>query len=109
VTPSIAGSRSRFELLADSHGDLSDPKLVLFVGRHYFFTVAPFVHAFQAEHPDCKGRSFWETIPRSAGGADAKGWRHHARRYGVPGEGGRPFRRRGKPTVAELPSAAVST
>ncbi len=49
--------------LADFHGDLSDPKLVLFVGGNYFFAMAPLVQAFEAEHPEYKGRLYWETIP----------------------------------------------
>ncbi len=49
--------------MADFHGDLTDPKLVLYVGGNYFFAMAPLVKAFEAEHPDYKGRLFWETIP----------------------------------------------
>ena len=49
--------------LADFHGDLSDPKLVLYVGGNYFFAMAPLVQAFEASHPDFKGRIYWETIP----------------------------------------------
>jgi len=49
--------------LADFHGDLSDPKLVLYVGGNYFFAMAPLVQAFEAAHPDFKGRIYWETIP----------------------------------------------
>jgi molybdate transport system substrate-binding protein len=49
--------------LADFHGDLSDPKLVLYVGGNYFFAMAPLVQAFEAAHPDYKGRIYWETIP----------------------------------------------
>ena len=49
--------------MADFHGDLSDPKLVLFVGGNYYFAMAPLVQAFEAAHPEYKGRLFWETIP----------------------------------------------
>jgi molybdate transport system substrate-binding protein len=49
--------------LADFHGDLTDPKLVLFVGGNYFFAMAPLVAAFEARHPEFRGRLFWETIP----------------------------------------------
>lgn len=49
--------------LADFHGDLTDPKLVLFVGGNYFFAMAPLVQAFEAIHPEYKGRLYWETIP----------------------------------------------
>jgi ABC-type molybdate transport system substrate-binding protein len=49
--------------LADFHGDLTDPKLVLYVGGNYFFAMAPLVQAFEVAHPDYKGRIYWETIP----------------------------------------------
>ncbi len=49
--------------LADFHGDLTDPKLVLFVGGNYFFAMAPLVKAFEEAHPQFKGRLYWETIP----------------------------------------------
>jgi molybdate transport system substrate-binding protein len=51
------------DVLADFHGDLTDPKLVLYVGGNYFFAMAPLVQAFEAAHPDYKGRIYWETIP----------------------------------------------
>ncbi len=51
------------DVLADFHGDLTDPKLVLFVGGNFFFAMAPLVDAFEAAHPEYKGRIFWETIP----------------------------------------------
>jgi molybdate transport system substrate-binding protein len=49
--------------LADFHGDISNPKLVLYVGGNYFFAMAPLVKEFEAEHPEYKGRLYWETIP----------------------------------------------
>jgi molybdate transport system substrate-binding protein len=49
--------------LPDFHGDLTDPKLVLYVGGNYFFAMAPLVKAFEEAHPEYKGRIFWETIP----------------------------------------------
>src|SRR3984957_20866551 len=49
--------------LADFHGDITDPKLVLYVGGNYFFAMAPLARAFEKEHPDYKGRIYWETIP----------------------------------------------
>src|ERR1700722_6084153 len=49
--------------LADFHGDLSDPKLVLYVGGNYFFAMAPLVAAFEQQHPQFKGRIYWETLP----------------------------------------------
>lgn len=49
--------------LADFHGDISNPKLVLYVGGNYFFAMAPLVQEFEGEHPEYKGRLYWETIP----------------------------------------------
>ncbi len=49
--------------LADFHGAITDPKLVLFVGGNYFFAMAPLVAAFEAANPDYLGRIYWETIP----------------------------------------------
>jgi molybdate transport system substrate-binding protein len=49
--------------LADFHGDITDPKLVLYVGGNYFFAMAPLVAEFEKEYPDYKARIYWETIP----------------------------------------------
>jgi molybdate transport system substrate-binding protein len=49
--------------LADFHGDITDPKLVLYVGGNYFFAMAPLVKAFEEQHPEYKGKIYWETIP----------------------------------------------
>ena len=51
------------DVLADFHGDSADPKLVLYVGGNYFFAMAPLVEAFEQQHPEYKGRIYWETIP----------------------------------------------
>ena len=51
------------DVLADFHGDPFSAKLVLYVGGNYFFAMAPLVEAFEASHPDLKGRIYWETIP----------------------------------------------
>ena len=51
------------DVLADFHGDLTDPRLVLFFGGNYFFATGPLVAAFEGSHPEFKGRIFWETIP----------------------------------------------
>jgi ABC-type molybdate transport system substrate-binding protein len=51
------------DVLADFHGDLTDPKLVLFFGGNYFFATKFLVLAFEASHPVFKGHTFWETIP----------------------------------------------
>lgn len=49
--------------MADFHGDLNDPSLVLYVGGNYYFAMAPLVKAFEAEHPDLRGKIFYVTIP----------------------------------------------
>lgn len=49
--------------MPDFHGDLTAPKLVLYVGGNYFFAMAPLVKAFEAKEPLYKGKIFWETIP----------------------------------------------
>lgn len=49
--------------LADFHGDITNPRLVLFVGGNYFFAVGPLVAEFEQENPEYKGRIYWETIP----------------------------------------------
>jgi molybdate transport system substrate-binding protein len=51
------------DVLADFHGDLTDPKLVLFFGGNYYFATKPLVLAFEASHPEFKAHIFWETIP----------------------------------------------
>lgn len=50
-------------VLSDFHGDLSNPKLVLFVSGNYYFAMAPLVKRFETEHPEYRGRIFWETLP----------------------------------------------
>jgi molybdate transport system substrate-binding protein len=49
--------------LADFHGDVDAPRLVLYVGGNYFFAMAPLVRAFEADHPEYKGHIYWETLP----------------------------------------------
>lgn len=49
--------------MADFHGDLTDPKLVLYVGGNYYFAMAPLVAAFEAQNPQYKGKIFFVTIP----------------------------------------------
>jgi molybdate transport system substrate-binding protein len=49
--------------LADFHGDITDPKLVLYVGGNYFFAMAPLVKAFEERHQEYKAKIYWETIP----------------------------------------------
>ncbi|MHB1579352.1 MAG: substrate-binding domain-containing protein [Acidithiobacillus ferrooxidans] len=49
--------------LPDFHGSIDNPKLSIFVGGNYFFAMAPLVAAFEKEHPEIKGRIYYETIP----------------------------------------------
>lgn len=49
--------------MPDFHGDVNDPKLVLYVGGNYYFAMAPLVAAFQRLHPEYAGRIFYVTIP----------------------------------------------
>ena len=49
--------------MADFHGDVDHPHLVLYVGGNYYFAMAPLVHAFEAEHPALRGKIFYITIP----------------------------------------------
>lgn len=51
------------DVLADFHGDFTDPKLVIFFGGNYYFATRDLVTAFEALHPEYKGRTYWETIP----------------------------------------------
>jgi hypothetical protein len=63
------------DVLADFLGHPTDPKLVLYVGGNYFLVMAPLVQAFEAAHPDYKGRIYWETIPPSSREAVVAGTR----------------------------------
>jgi molybdate transport system substrate-binding protein len=49
--------------LADFHGDITNPSLVLYIAGNYYFAMAPLVHAFEDSHPDYRGRIYYETIP----------------------------------------------
>ncbi len=49
--------------LADFHGSIDDPALVIFVGGNYYFAMGPLVRAFEHEHPHFTGRIYYETLP----------------------------------------------
>jgi molybdate transport system substrate-binding protein len=51
------------DVLADFHGSLDNPQLVLYVSGNYFFVMAPLVKAFGDTHPQYRGRVFYETLP----------------------------------------------
>ena len=47
----------------DLHGNPCGAKLVLFIGGNQFFALPQLVAAFEQQHPDLKGRIFYETLP----------------------------------------------
>lgn len=49
--------------MADFHGSLDHPRLVIFVGGNYYFAMAPLVHLFESQHPRLRGRIFYVTLP----------------------------------------------
>ena len=49
--------------LPDFHGNPINPKLSIFVGGNYYFAMAPLVAAFEEEHPELRGKIYYETIP----------------------------------------------
>ena len=51
------------DVMADFHGNLNDPRLVIFVGGNYYFAMAPLAEEFQVEHPALRGKLFYVTIP----------------------------------------------
>ena len=51
------------DVLADFHGSLDNPQLVLYASGNYFFAMAPLVRAFGEAYPQYRGRVFYETLP----------------------------------------------
>jgi ABC-type molybdate transport system substrate-binding protein len=51
------------DVLADFHGSLDNPQLVLYASGNYFFAMAPLVQAFGEAYPQYRGRVFYETLP----------------------------------------------
>ena len=49
--------------LPDFHGNLNDPKLVMYYGGNSFFALAPLVTQFEASYPQYRGRIYFETLP----------------------------------------------
>lgn len=47
----------------DLHGNPCHAKLVLFIGGNQFFVLPKLIAAFQQQHPDLKGRIYYETLP----------------------------------------------
>jgi ABC-type molybdate transport system substrate-binding protein len=51
------------DVLADFHGSIDRPDLVLYVSGNYFFAMAGLVEAFGNAYPLYRGRVFFETLP----------------------------------------------
>jgi ABC-type molybdate transport system substrate-binding protein len=51
------------DVMADFHGSLDDPKLVLYASGNYFFAMAGLVKAFGDAYPAYRGHVFYETLP----------------------------------------------
>ncbi len=51
------------DAMADFHGSLDDPQLVLYASGNYFFAMAGLVQAFGEKYPQYRGRVFFETLP----------------------------------------------
>jgi molybdenum ABC transporter molybdate-binding protein len=49
--------------LPDFHGDPCNARLSIFVGGNYYFAMAPLVAEFEKQHPELKGKVYYETIP----------------------------------------------
>jgi molybdate transport system substrate-binding protein len=51
------------DLLADFHGSLDNPQLVLYASGNYFFALASLVQAFGNAFPQYRGHIYYETLP----------------------------------------------
>jgi molybdate transport system substrate-binding protein len=51
------------DIMADFHGSLDNPALVLYASGNYFFAMAGMVKAFGDAYPAYHGRVFYETLP----------------------------------------------
>ncbi len=51
------------DALADFHGSLDNPQLVLFASGNYFFALGLMVNAFGDAYPQFRGHVFYETLP----------------------------------------------
>lgn len=47
----------------DLHGNPADAKLVLFIGGNQFFVLPQLIAGFESQHPELKGKIFYETLP----------------------------------------------
>ena len=51
------------DVLADFHGSLDNPQLVLFASGNYFLALGRAVEVFGRAHPRYRGHIFYETLP----------------------------------------------
>jgi len=51
------------DVMADFHGSINDPVLVIYASGNYFFAMAGLVRAFGETYPAYRGRVFYETLP----------------------------------------------
>lgn len=51
------------DVMADFHGSLDAPSLVLYASGNYFFAMSGLVRAFGDAYPAYRGRVFYETLP----------------------------------------------
>jgi molybdate transport system substrate-binding protein len=51
------------DVLADFHGSLDNPELVLYASGNYFFAMGPLVRAFGEAFPQYRGHVYYETLP----------------------------------------------
>ena len=59
----VGTAATRADALADFHGSLDNPALVLYASGNYFFAMGPLVEAFGREFPQYRGRVYYETLP----------------------------------------------
>jgi ABC-type molybdate transport system substrate-binding protein len=51
------------DVMADFHGSLDHPALVLYASGNYFFAIPEMVRAFGDAYPEYRGHVFYETLP----------------------------------------------
>jgi ABC-type molybdate transport system substrate-binding protein len=51
------------DVLADFHGNIDHPELVLYVSGNYFFAMRGAVESFGQAYPQYRGRVYYETLP----------------------------------------------
>ena len=75
--------------MADFHGSLDDPALILYVSGNYFFAMAGIVRAFGEAYPPYRGRNSTDAAARLAAEAIGRRRHHHLRQPDVHREAGR--------------------